>query len=308
VIKGPDLISWRGISRSNHDRWLEIGWLRVDREAAAVQNRTPGGAVIGAHRRSLYPRYGPWFSMRIGPTASQWWVQSVLAYLVWRWLELRTRDDGRLAPWIGVHDKLLRWCSGSVLPFYGSGWGRRSLPRPRLGTGHGEVSGDWRFWALGFWWVSSKSELQGLLYIGVFGPWRTQQDYEVDPISNWGLNWLLIAIWRGILDEHGEGQSFLRWWRLPIGDNDGLGWHWPLGREVGCVKRKGGSRLGWLQGWGRILAHGQLVIENPFKFSNLHCCKFKIDLNFAWILIVKLNLIAHNNRKEKEATIWMQQP
>jgi hypothetical protein len=155
---------------------------------------------------------------------------------------------------------------------------------------------------------SSKFELRGLLYIGVFGPWRTQQDYEVDPISNWGLNWLSVSIQRGILDEHSEGERFLRWWRLPAGNDDGLGWRWPLGCEVGRTKRKGERRLGFLRGWGWVLAHGQFVIENPFKFLNPHRFKFKIDLNSAWILIVKLNLLAHNNTKDNYATGWMQQP
>jgi hypothetical protein len=38
-----------------------------------------------------------------------------------------------------------------------------------------------------------------------------QQDHEVHPISNRGLNWFSVAIHREILDEHGEGGNFLRW-------------------------------------------------------------------------------------------------
>jgi hypothetical protein len=61
VMKGSYFMKAKGYAPSNLGRASEIGRLRTDRGAVAAQDKMPSGAAIGAHRRSLNLRYGPWF-------------------------------------------------------------------------------------------------------------------------------------------------------------------------------------------------------------------------------------------------------
>jgi hypothetical protein len=69
------------------------------------------------------------------------------------------------------------------------------------------------------------------IYTG-FGSCRAQHGVEAVSISNRGLNLLSVTTQRRSREEH-VGENFLHWCRLLVGDDDGMGWCWPLGHEVG---------------------------------------------------------------------------
>jgi hypothetical protein len=107
--------------------------------------------------------------------ASEQRGKTLFAHLVRRRLKQRPRNIERLAPLFLVDGKLPWWSSGSVLPSYDGGGGKRRFPRTWLGTRCGEAM-QWRWGAVPRVW-SLRQKFEGhrpLFIIWLLAPDRSQ--------------------------------------------------------------------------------------------------------------------------------------
>jgi hypothetical protein len=151
----------------------------------------------------------------------------------------------------GVHDKPLWCCSNSVLSFSDGGWGRRSLPRRRLGTERCEA-----VWQRGL--LCSRVCTKRARYGVARGPNYRAKDLKISLVSK------ILSVDELVADSveirwRIEGEFFPRHDELRLhlhreGDRVRLGrcWlHWamrigiPLGRHTGRAPKRSG-RLGWI--------------------------------------------------------------
>jgi hypothetical protein len=111
-------------------------WLTIHQPQCRT---THGGATASAHRRNHNSCHGGPNSTRMVPMGLERWGKTIFAHLVRQQLKQRLRNIGQLAPRFLVDGKLPWWNSGSVLPSYGGGGGKRSFPRTWLGMRRGEA-------------------------------------------------------------------------------------------------------------------------------------------------------------------------
>jgi hypothetical protein len=186
-----------------------------------------------------------------------------------------------------------------------------------------------------------KLELIRRLFIGVVGPHRSTQVAEAVSISNRRLVLLLVRI-RRILMKNTVGENFLRWSRLPAGDDntdlggppaglrknwsDGpwLGYTRPCGKETkegaGWADRlragphtgKGKGRMGWAGSrvsW--VSAHYRVGVRKIlFFFKSFYNLQTNLNPIQIWISAISIRKIKYKNtspHKEKYTMTWMQQ-
>jgi hypothetical protein len=111
------------------------------------------------------------------------------------------RGGGRSSSFFGDGGRELQGVAGSAKQSNGRGGAQRRSSQHWFGTGRPTVvRRRWSMKARVSVSFSSKSELRGSLYIGVFGSCRAQQGVDEDFIPNRSLSLLLVMIWWRIHD------------------------------------------------------------------------------------------------------------